>query len=127
MNLSPKDQKWLADNEHLLPRMDRGEKIGRKRVVYFDELIPERLSGLRTGCESESFAPIGSHAIHETLFQVASRVLSPIEAFVLSRMCSGLKQREIAKETGIDQRHITRIIKRAIHKIRKAIHQFGPS
>ena len=123
MKLSPKDQKWLDEHEHLLPDMRQGERVGRKKITYFEELQAERLSPLQTGYDDDAMSPIGSYACAETLFRVAVRVLRPIEAFVLSRMCAGLKQREIAKETGIRRPNIARMIKGAIQKLQKPMYQ----
>lgn len=117
--LSPKDQKWLDDHEDQLPRMDRGGKVGRSRISYFEELIPERLPGLRTGFDDGNDAPVGYHGSGEMSLVEAYRMagLTAIEVFVLGRRFSGLKQREIAEEIGTDTPHTCRIIKRAIKKL----------
>lgn len=122
MALSPKDQKWLDDHEDQLPRMDRGGKVGRSRISYFEELIPERIGGM-----SVDPAPVLSDAPYqaaESLLIHAVRMagLSAIEVYVLSRRAAGLKQREIAEETGIAQPHISRMMSAIIRKLRQSPH-----
>jgi len=121
--LSPKDQKWLDDHEDQLPRMDRGGKVGRSRISYFEELIPERIGGM-----SVDPAPVLSDApyqVAESLLIHAVKMarLSAIEVYVLSRRAAGLKQREIAEETGMKQQNVNRMLHRTLGKLRKALHQ----
>lgn len=49
--------------------------------------------------------------------------LSAIEVYVLSRRAAGLKQREIAEETGMKQQNVNRMLHRTLGKLRKALHQ----
>jgi predicted XRE-type DNA-binding protein len=118
--LSPKDQKWLDDHEDQLPRMDRGGKVGGSKISYFEELIPERIGGM-----SVDPAPVLSDAPYqaaESLLIHAVRMarLSAIEVYVLSRRAAGLKQREIAEETGIARPHIARMMSAIIRKLRQS-------
>jgi DNA-binding NarL/FixJ family response regulator len=124
LKLSPKDQEWLDQHEMELPSLERGERIGRRRITYFEELIPERLSALRTGYDNEDDIPIGSYAVSQTLLGIAVQKanLSAMEIYVLSRVSAGLKQREIAHEVNFSQPHITRIIKSSLLKLRKSIY-----
>ena len=123
MTLPKEAAEWLEKHEELLPRMDAGGKVGRRHILYLEELLPERLSSLRTGFDTDSNAPIGGYAVSQTFFAIAVRALKPIEAYVLSRMCAGLKQREIAIETGIAQPNIVRMIRKSIKKMQKPIYQ----
>lgn len=118
--LSPKDQKWLDDHEDQLPRMDRGGKVGGSKISYLEELIPERIGGMSVDPASAlSDAP---YQVAESLLIHAVKMarLSAIEVYVLSRRAAGLKQREIAEETGIARPHITRMMVRIIRKIKEA-------
>lgn len=119
MALSPKDQKWLDDHEDQLPQMNRGGKVGRSRISYFEELIPERLPGLRTGFDDGNDAPVGYHGSGEMSLVEAYRMagLTAIEVFVLARRFSGLKQREIAEELELSREYIRDVAKRAIKKL----------
>lgn len=121
--LSPKDQKWLDDHEDQLPRMDRGGKVGGSKISYFEELIPERIGGM-----SVDPAPVLSDApyqVAESLLIHAVKMarLSAIEVYVLSRRAAGLKQREIAEETGMKRQNVGRMLHRTFGKLRKALHQ----
>lgn len=49
--------------------------------------------------------------------------LSAIEVYVLSRRAAGLKQREIAEETGMKRQNVGRMLHRTFGKLRKALHQ----
>lgn len=122
MALSPKDQKWLDDHEDQLPQMNRGGKVGGSKISYFEELIPERIGGM-----SVDPAPVLSDApyqVAESLLIHAVKMarLSAIEVYVLSRRAAGLKQREIAEETGIAQPHISRMMSAIIRKLRQPPH-----
>lgn len=119
MSLPPEAQKWLDDHEDQLPRMDRGGKVGRSKISYFEELIPERLPGLRTGFDDGNDAPVGYHGSGEISLVKAYEMagLTAIEVFVLARRFSGLKQREIAEEVGLSREYIRDITKRAIKKL----------
>ena len=123
MALSPKDQKWLDDHEDQLPQMNRGGKVGGSKISYFEELIPERIGGM-----SVDPAPVLSDApyqVAESLLIHAVKMarLSAIEVYVLSRRAAGLKQREIAEETGMKQQNVNRMLHRTLGKLRKALHQ----
>ena len=115
--LSPKDQKWLDDHEDQLPRMDRGGKVGRSRISYFEELIPERIGGM-----SVDPAPVLSDAPYQAAESLLIHVvkmagLSPIEVYVLSRIAAGLKHREIAKEIGVSRSWVTKMLNGSIARI----------
>lgn len=123
MSLPPEAQKWLDEHEDQLPRMDRGGKVGRSRIAYFEELIPERI-----GSMTVEPIPVVSGAPYqaaESLLIHAVRMarLSAIEVYVLSRRTAGLKQREIAEETGMKRQNIDRMLHRTLGKLHKALHQ----
>jgi predicted XRE-type DNA-binding protein len=99
--------------------MDRGGKVGGSKISYFEELIPERIGGMSVDTASAlSDAP---YQAAESLLIHAVRMarLSAIEVYVLSRRAAGLKQREIAEETGIAQPNVARMITRIIQKIKE--------
>ena len=125
MALSPKDQKWLDDHEDQLPRMDRGGKVGRRPILYLDQVSPERFSVIRTVQDGESSSQSTTYAAAESLFIHAVKMagLSAIEVYVLSRRAAGLKQREIAEETGMKRQNVDRMLHRTFRKFRKAMHQ----
>jgi len=101
--------------------MDRGVKVGRSKISYFEELIPERLSGMSVEHDPVFVAP---YQAAESLLIHAVKMarLSAIEVYVLSRRAAGLKQREIAEETGIAQPHISRMMSAIIRKLRQSPH-----
>jgi len=120
--LSPKDQKWLDDHEDQLPQMNRGGKGGRRPILYLDQVSPERFSVIRTVQDGESSSQSTTYAAAESLFIHAVKMagLSAIEVYVLSRRAAGLKQREIAEETGIARPNVTRMMTRILQKIKEA-------
>jgi|GEM_PF-6251910 len=120
--LSPKDQKWLDDHEDQLPQMNRGGKVGRRPILYLDQVSPERFSVIRTVQDGESSSQSTTYAAAESLFIHAVKMagLSAIEVYVLSRRAAGLKQREIAEETGIARPNVTRMMTRILQKIKEA-------
>ena len=122
MALSPKDQKWLDDHEDQLPQMNRGGKVGRRPILYLDQVSPERFSVIRTVQDGESSSQSTTYAAAESLFIHAVKMagLSAIEVYVLSRRAAGLKQREIAEETGIARPNVTRMMTRILQKIKEA-------
>ena len=122
MSLSPKDQKWLDDHEDQLPQMNRGGKVGRRPILYLDQVSPERFSVIRTVQDGESSSQSTTYAAAESLFIHAVKMagLSAIEVYVLSRRAAGLKQREIAEETGIARPNVTRMMTRILRKIKEA-------
>ena len=118
--LSPKDQKWLDDHEDQLPRMDRGGKVGRRPILYLDQVSPERFSVIRTVQDDGPTPQPTTYAAAESLLIHAVKMarLSAIEVYVLSRRAAGLKQREIAIEIKATRQYVSQILISAIQKIK---------
>lgn len=113
------------DHEDQLPRMDRGGKVGRRPILYLDQVSPERFSVIRTVQDDGPTPQPTTYAAAESLLIHAVKMarLSAIEVYVLSRRAAGLKQREIAEETGMKQQNVNRMLHRTLGKLRKALHQ----